>query len=187
MDPSELRTHLQRNHQQSYGWALCCCNHDPHQAEDVLQTAYLKILEGKARFDGKSAFKTWLFSVIRKTAADERRRTFLRRLRFIDSEDENASDAETTDETIARSELQSIFHRALDALPRRQREVLQLVFYNDFTLKEAAGVMMISIGSARTHYDRGKKRIRQWMEEIDERGLARKKHQGILPTPEAGR
>jgi DNA-directed RNA polymerase specialized sigma24 family protein len=37
-------------------------------------TAYLKILQGRARYRDGAAFKTWLFAVIRLTAADERRR-----------------------------------------------------------------------------------------------------------------
>src|ERR671933_2776763 len=81
MDSSELRSRLEGYQRESYGWALCCCARDPAEAENVLQAAYLKVLEGKARFDGRAAFKTWLFSVIRRTAADARRRKFFRRLR----------------------------------------------------------------------------------------------------------
>jgi RNA polymerase sigma-70 factor (ECF subfamily) len=62
-----------------------------------------------------------------------------------------------------KSETQALFQSAMKSLPRRQREALHLVFYQDLSLSEAAEVMGISIGSARQHYDRGKKRLREFL------------------------
>lgn len=184
MDGAELRNELERHHRDSYGWALACCQRNQTDAENVLQTAYLKILDGRARFDGRSAFKTWLFAVIRRTAIDLRRRDLLGRLWLIKNEQGRVHDKENADQAVYRSEVQILFREALVELPRRQREVLQLVFYHDLTLAEAAGVMGIGIGSARTHYERGKKQLRRSMAKLgiyDESGLARKGNQAALP------
>src|SRR5437868_15404360 len=74
MDDSDLRGELERLHAASFGWSLACCRRRREDAEDILQTSYLKVLEGMARFDGRSGFKTFLFGVIAKTAAAHRRR-----------------------------------------------------------------------------------------------------------------
>ncbi len=189
MDSFELRANLEKYHSESFGWALSCCARNRAEAEGVLQAVYLKVLEGKARFEGKAAFKTWLFAVIRRTAADERRRHWLRGfglLKYIDRS-ESASGIETPDEAVFRSEVQQSFRRALAELPARQREVLHLVFYHDLTLAEAAEVMGVSLGSARTHYDRGKQRLRHLMKGVksgDDRRTGKTEDQRAFSTTE---
>ncbi len=162
MDEAELREQLERHHELSFGWALSCCARQADEAEDVLQTVYLKILEGRARYDGQSSFKTWLFAVIRLTALDERRRHWLRRLRLRGYKREQPVTVEA-DRTLESSERLQAFRQALAKLPERQREVLHLVFYQELTVEEAASVMGVSLGSARTHYARGKDRLRTWL------------------------
>jgi RNA polymerase sigma-70 factor (ECF subfamily) len=162
----ELRAQLEQLHPSSFGWAMACCRRDRSDAEEVLQNAYLKVLEGKARFGGAASFKTWLFAVIRRTAQDHRRKDLLRGLFMLRAAERrmNEPSAEQPDQRAYHSELHVVFERALARLPSRQREALQLVFYHEMTLQEAAAVMGVSLGSARTHYERGKKRLRELLE-----------------------
>ena len=158
MEISELKAELEKLHPASFGWALSCCRRNPAEAEEVLQTVYLKILQRKAIYRGESKLQTWLFAVIRKTAISERRKQWLRTLITIQGK---TSDVHSELESeFERSEMQQRFQQALAQLPARQRETLHLVFYQDLSLSEAAEVMNISLGSARRHYDRGKKRLR---------------------------
>jgi RNA polymerase sigma-70 factor (ECF subfamily) len=124
-----------------------------------LQAAYLKIVDGRARFGGRSAFRTWLFGVIRRTAAEERRRRAIGR--FLPLSHFNGRDpAADPAERLARAESTLRLVAALRRLPPRQRELLHLVFYQDLSIAEAADVLGVSVGTARTHYERGKHRLR---------------------------
>jgi len=167
MDDVELKQELERAHADCFGWAMACCRRDRDDAEEVLQTVYLTVLDGRARYDGRSSFRTWLFGVIRLTAASERRKAWLRGL-LLEREAGSgkreagilASDSfAAPDAKVEHESRRDGLSHALGRLAKRQREVLQLVFYHDLTVEEAATVMRVSVGSARTHYARGKARL----------------------------
>lgn len=143
-------------HQDAYHWARQCVNYSDEQAEDVLQTVYLKILNGKARYNNRSGLKTWLYSVIRFTAADTFRST--RKQVSLDAA------AEQTEEPEMNTLDEHFYASALKQLSTNQSQVLLLVFYHNYTLEAVAEVMGLSIGTIRTHYDRGKKKLRQILE-----------------------
>jgi len=163
MEPPDLEERLQALHSDSFSWALTCCSGHASDAEDVLQTVYLKILQGSARFGGRAAFKTWLFSVIRNQAAKEMRRQMVRRLFLLRPEDapQPQPTSPSPDASLQNAERESAFESAINALPRRQREVLHLVFYEALTIDAAAQVMGVSPGSARQHYERAKAKLRR--------------------------
>lgn len=156
--------HLESLHPDAFGWALHCCGGDHARAEDVLQNAYVKLVQERARFDGTSTFKTWWFGVIRFTAHEEFRRQRYREsllgkllAQFTgDGHDPRPSPSRKLELDERGAELRQCFAQ----LPARQAEVLHLVFYQDLTLREAALVMRVGIGSARQHYERGKARLR---------------------------
>ena len=160
MDRTDLQCELERLHPASFGWALWCCDHRRDEAEEVLQTAYLKVLEGSARYGGRASLRTWFFSVVRRTAWEQRRRRWVRELLLAQwGRQQLVVQPQPPDEAI-RSGVGSELGRTLDMLPPRQRDVLHLVFYQELTIEEAAGVLKIGVGTARTHFERGKTRLR---------------------------
>ncbi|MGH7701664.1 MAG: RNA polymerase sigma factor, partial [Gemmatimonadales bacterium] len=165
MSRVELEQELSRLHAAAFGWALLCCEGHRARAEDALQASYLKILDGRARFAGRSSFRTWLFGVVRRTAAEEGRRGGWRRWWPLSSAGDRADSggSDPVDRLVGCEETRRL-EAALADLPRRQREVLHLVFYQDLTIAAAAELLGIGVGTGRTHYERGKAALRNKLE-----------------------
>ena len=164
---SSLLDTLQAQHTDSFGWAMACCAWQRSQAEDVLQEAYLRALDGRAKFSGKSSARTWFFGVIKRVAAEQRRSTTRRsilNLRLARSGDDEREAQDMQDASVYRNETARQLQQALMQLSERQREVLHLVFYAEMTLEEAALTLQVSPGSVRTHYHRGKERLSQMIQ-----------------------
>ena len=168
MEDDTLRQALKTLHEAAWAWSLVCCDRDAHEAQEVLQSVYLKIVEGAARFDGRSSLKTWLFGVIRLTAHEARRRrrrqlTLLRRwfegsqaaVTLSPSREQDAADG------LERLQRDAQIEAALAQLSARQRQIIELVFYHDLTIEQASQIMGVPVGTARTHYARAKQRLAQ--------------------------
>jgi RNA polymerase sigma-70 factor (ECF subfamily) len=156
-NPHISRQALESLHQELFSWALSRCNHERAAAEDLMQQAYVEVLSGRARFDNKSALKTFMFGVVQNLARSRFRRisSQLRLLNtYLPREDM------LVDQVVVESDQdrQTVWN-AVQALPPRQRDITELVFCRDMTVEQASSVMRVSVGTGRVHYDRAKKAL----------------------------
>ena len=155
----ERERRLEALHAAAYGWAITCCLGDEPEAEDVVQEAYLRLLSGRARFEGRSELRTFVFGVVKRVAGERARRRE-RRGRLLRLARAEMTETMTT-RALDRSEEAARVRDALSELSPRQAQLLHLVFYEGLTIEAAADVLDISLGTARTHYERGKARLRE--------------------------
>lgn len=156
MIAAHLKAKLEALHTESFAWAVHCCYKDRAVAAEVLQSSYLKVLEGKAPFKEEAQFKTWLFAIIRYTAIDYYKNT--RQQKIFPLTTQEIPIGSNTNELPS-----PIFQQGLKELSPNQGRVLHLVFYQNLTIQEAAEVMDIQLGTARTHYKRGKQQLKKWL------------------------
>ena len=161
---------LRRLHAEAWAWAVRRCEGDRTEAEDVLQTAYARVIAGIARYESRAALRTWWFGVIANVAREHRRRRRFRESwfgRWFATGEEGdgaplpgipASSADPEREAAEAGERDRLL-AALAALPRRQREIVELVFYADLSVDAAAETLGISVGAARAHYHRAKQAL----------------------------
>ncbi len=155
-NPQIRRSALAALHDQVFGWALSRCDYNRAVAEDLVQQAYVELLAGRARFDGHSTLRTFVFGVVQNLSRSRYRR-IASRLRLVGKVAVDPGEHHAAAPVIDDS---SGIWQAVQRLPRRQRDVIELVFCRDMTIEEASAVMGVTTGTGRQHYDRAKKALR---------------------------
>lgn len=155
-----LRDELEKIHEAAFRWALACSHGDEEMAREILQTAYVRVISGRAEFSGRSTLKTWFFGVIRLISFEEFRRTRRHQLRVVPTESVTLLEGSDSPEDSSHNRgVADRVHDALSELSDQQRNVLELVFYHDLSIREASDVLDMKLGTARTHYKRGKEKL----------------------------
>lgn len=161
-NPHVSRRALEALHGELYGWSLSRCGYDDATAEDLMQQAYMEILSGRARFERKSALKTFLFGIVQNLA----RSRFRRQNSRLKAADAWAAEQDVATEPPQEQHNLRIVWAAVETLPQRQRDITELVFVRDMTIEQASAVMGVSVGTGRVHYDRAKKALAEKLSEL---------------------
>ena len=127
-------------------------------AEDVAQEAFLRAFKGLPQFRGESNLRTWFFRILVREVQRHKRWQVLRRIWSTDSTSE--MDLPAAERPAEDSALRSRIVIALDGLPQRQREAFVLVHLEQFTVKETAEMLGVSLGTAKVHVHRATKALR---------------------------
>ncbi len=137
---------------------------DPHDAEDVVQEAYLRALRYFASFRGDDG-KAWLLTIVRNTFYSwhqSRRDGEVSADRDAGDEIANTADesTEAPDAWLARLDDRRAIDAAIEALPAEFREVIVLRELEDLSYKEIADVAGIPLGTVMSRLSRARTLLR---------------------------
>lgn len=122
---------------------------DWHQAEDLTQTAFLKLYAAWPRLSRHDALDAYARRVVVRTFLAEFRRPWRRRERVTDNPPEQpiVSGGDTEERLLV--------WRALSLAPPKQRAVLVLRYWNDLSVEETAAALNCSTGNVKSQSSRG--------------------------------
>ena len=118
-------------------------------AEDVAQESFFKAYQKLGLFEGRSAFKSWLFQITVNTAKNKLRG---KRRDFVSLDKINLAVSAQAELKLESTALSLLIQKAVSELPERQRMALVLRVFEDLTFKEVAEVMDCPYDTAKANY-----------------------------------
>lgn len=139
--------------------------HDPHRAEDAVQTALLKAWRDLHSLRDPAKFDAWLYRLVVRACYEEGRshRAFVANIKVVGSE---PGVADGTSGYADRDQVARAFAR----LPIDQRGVVVLHHYEDLPLTEVAQMLGIPVGTARSRLHYALRTLRAAVEADDRTG-----------------
>jgi RNA polymerase sigma-70 factor (ECF subfamily) len=153
--------------------------HDPDDAEDAVQEGFLKAWRNMARFEGRSAFGTWIHRIVMNSSLDLLRRRACRPT-ALGNDDETGERRprpepvtnETPERVMARSEAHRLVHGALAELSPAHRQTVTLREIEEHSYEEIAQIAACPIGTGRSRLHHARKRLAEELQSAIEPDLA---------------
>jgi RNA polymerase sigma-70 factor (ECF subfamily) len=159
-DADALRFLYLRYADNVYGY-VCSILRDEHEAEDVTQHIFAKLLTALGRYEPRVVpFSAWILRVAHNAAIDH-----MRTRRPMPCEEVRSSELEVDDTGRERF---ADLRLALDALPSEQRDVIMLRFLVGLSPREIAERLGRSEDAVHGLQHRGRRRLRREMQRIQE-------------------
>ncbi|WP_223070415.1 RNA polymerase sigma factor SigW [Paenibacillus caui] len=143
-----------------------------HEAEDIVQEAFLRVYKNWDRYDENQKFSTWIYRIATNLCIDRLRKR--KPTYSLDAElnDQDGTDGytlvpgdERTPETAyLLSETQTTIHQAIDGLPAKYKSVMVLRYLQELSLQEIADILKMPVTTVKTRVHRGREFLRKRLE-----------------------
>ncbi|MCH5205177.1 MAG: RNA polymerase sigma factor [Oscillospiraceae bacterium] len=137
-------------------------------AEELTEDTFFRLITKKPKFSGKSSFRSWLYAIGRNVAVDHIRHNSKLVSTPIEEMDGYISDGKSLEQAYIKEETKIALHSALSKLTPDYRQVLWLVYFEDFSNREVAVVMKKSDRQVKNLLYRAKKSLKA---ELDKEGF----------------
>lgn len=136
------------------GIALRYCRNRA-EAEDVLQDAFIKIFQNIKSYNGSGSFEGWMKRIVQHTAINSYKSNLKSNLHVEISEREEELSDKSFESLFCGSDTEEIV-TLLQKLPEGYRIAINMYFVDDYSHKEIAEMLDISIGTSKSQLFKAK-------------------------------
>jgi RNA polymerase sigma-70 factor (ECF subfamily) len=140
-----------------YRWLLRFVGNET-VAEDLLSDVFFDVWQQAGRFEGRAAVTTWLLSIARfKALSARRRRTDAELNETIEAT--VADPADNAEVILEKKHQGEVVRDALTKLSPEHREIIDLVYYHDKSVDEAAEILGVPSATVKTRMFYARKKL----------------------------
>ncbi|MEI6079024.1 MAG: sigma-70 family RNA polymerase sigma factor [bacterium] len=141
---------LVRTHQRGVYAIVFSMMKDHGTTDDIVQDTFIKAYKNIHTFEGKSSFKSWLYSIAINTAKNTLKASSLRDM--VDYESVVLHVTPRAGESIENQELQTLLAEEIEKLPAKQKLALTLRVFDELPFKEIADIMECPYDTAKANF-----------------------------------
>ncbi len=142
-----------------YGLCLTLCA-NPHDAEDLYQETWLKVVKNISKYDATQEFEPWLTKICVNTY-----RNTLRRIMKSPIFNGFATDEEKTavleNVAVKEEEDYTYLHEAIDRLPEKLRMTVILFYFKEMDVNQTANVLGIPAGTVKSRLSKARNLLKE--------------------------
>jgi RNA polymerase sigma-70 factor, ECF subfamily len=138
-------------------------------AEDLVQDAFIAALDGIGTFDPTRPFAPWFFKIVVNRALNAASARSTRERHVTVTYLWNSDAAAVEFDPAERSEIRQRFRKALEALPRQQRVIVELSDIDGRSSTEIGEMLDLPRGTVRWHLHQARKTLRAALADLFER------------------
>ncbi len=142
-------------------------------AQDFVQDVFLKAYINIKSFDPARRFSPWIYRIAHNTFVNAIRARSREKVYPIDLDVlfPHPAAKEMADDDLKRKEIRSLLDRTLSKLDPKYREPLVLYYFEDLSYRDIADVLEIPVATVGVRLQRGKARLRDLVQAIDQHPL----------------
>ncbi len=152
----------------------------PGTAEEVVQDAFVRLVQNAADFKHEARFSTWMYTIVRNLCIDQLRKQSLRKHPSLDEAkrtdegegptlgEQTADSRANVERTAVASEIRERVMQAVDALPEEQREVFLMREVSNLPFKEIAEIVGIPENTVKSRMRYALERLQAALRDYEE-------------------
>lgn len=162
---------LRKHSETAFRYALSLTK-NLEEAADVVSETFIRVSRGIHRYQTRSSFTTWMFTILRRCFYDyciKQKR--LGQIYSLDTAQEQETGvvfkdlidrSESPYALAVKADFSDEVRHLVAALPGKQRTVLQMHFDDHLSLKQISGILGIPEGTLRSRLHRARQSLRGW-------------------------